>query len=53
MDIKKDIDWFKSKVAPTLTDYELKYKHFEKGDFGSLSQVEFNRKLVVGLIFGG
>lgn len=37
-----DIQWFKEKVEPVLDDFEIKYKYFEKGDFGSLNQVEFN-----------
>jgi hypothetical protein len=46
----KDIEWFKTTVAPKLTAYELKYKFFEEGDFGSLNQVEFNSKKVGGNI---
>ncbi|GLU51193.1 hypothetical protein Dfri01_06540 [Dyadobacter frigoris] len=38
----KDVNWFKKEVEPGLKGYEVKYKFFEKGDFGSLNQVEFN-----------
>lgn len=38
----RDINWFKKEVEPCLKGYEIKYKFFEKGDFGSLNQVEFN-----------
>jgi len=38
----KNINWFKSVIAPNLNEYEIKYKFFDKGDFGSLNQVEFN-----------
>ncbi|KAA8473908.1 hypothetical protein BDE36_1109 [Arcticibacter tournemirensis] len=40
--MERNIEWFKKEIAPVLTDYEITYKHFEKGDFGSLNQVEFN-----------
>jgi hypothetical protein len=45
-----DINWFKKEVAPSLTDYELKYKFFEEGDLGSLDQVEFNSEQIGGNI---
>jgi hypothetical protein len=38
----KDVNWFKKQVEPGLKGYEVKYKFFEKGDFGSLNQIEFN-----------
>ena len=38
----KDVEWFKRDFASNLGDYELKYKFFEDGDFGTLNQVEFN-----------
>jgi len=38
----KNINWFKEEVESSLKDYEIKYKFFEKGDFGLLHQVEFN-----------
>ncbi|MEZ4887457.1 MAG: hypothetical protein R3E32_22180 [Chitinophagales bacterium] len=37
-----NIQWFKNKIEPTLSEFEIKYKYFEEGDFGSLNQVEFN-----------
>lgn len=37
-----NLNWFKEKMEPFLKGYEIKYKFFEKGDFGSLNQVEFN-----------
>ena len=30
MSLEKNIDWFKSEIAPTLTGYELKFKFFKK-----------------------
>lgn len=47
---KKDIEWFKNEIAPNLGGYNLKYKFFEKGDFGSLYQIEFNSKKICGNI---
>jgi len=44
----KDIEWFKKELAPHLKAYELIFKFFEQGDFGSLSQVEFNSEKVGG-----
>ncbi len=38
----KDIAWFKEIIAPTLIDYEIEYRLYEEGDFGSLTQVIFN-----------
>ena len=34
--------WFKETIAPNLESYQIEYKFFEKGDFGSLDQIEFN-----------
>jgi hypothetical protein len=38
----RNLNWFKDIIAPTLKGYEIKYKFFEEGDFGSLNQIEFN-----------
>jgi hypothetical protein len=46
----KDVIWFKEEISPTLKHYELNYKFFEKGDFGSLNQIEFNSKRIGGNI---
>jgi hypothetical protein len=46
----KNIDWFKKEVASTFTGYVLNYKFFDKGDFGSLNQVEFNSDTMGGNI---
>lgn len=40
----KNIIWFKEEVEPCMKNFEIKYKFFEKGDFGALNQVEFNSK---------
>ncbi|MCA0236109.1 MAG: hypothetical protein LCH81_06980 [Bacteroidetes bacterium] len=40
----KSVVWFKEEVEPYLKGFEIKYKFFEKGDFGELNQVEFNSK---------
>ncbi|HZY39061.1 MAG TPA: hypothetical protein VFE53_20535 [Mucilaginibacter sp.] len=45
-----DIEWFKAKFAPKLKGYELDYKFFSEGDFGSLNQVEFNSRKIGGNI---
>lgn len=37
-------------MSPNLKGYELAYNFFEKGDFGSLNQVEFNSKKIGGNI---
>jgi hypothetical protein len=47
---RKDIEWFRSNVAPKIKGYELRYKFFDEGDFGSLNQVEFNSKRIGGNI---
>lgn len=47
---EKDFEWFKKEIAPLLKGYELDYKFFEEGDFGSLNQVEFNSKSKGGSI---
>jgi hypothetical protein len=49
MDVK-NIDSFKSELAPRLKEYNLEYKFFDEGDFGSLSQVEFNSSKIGGNI---
>jgi hypothetical protein len=48
--ITKDIAWFKKEVEPNLSSYEVNYRYFEKGDFGSLSQVSFEREDIGGQI---
>jgi hypothetical protein len=48
MERLKDIEWFKSNVIPKIEGYELSYKFFDKGDFGSLNQLEFNSKKIGG-----
>lgn len=50
MNITKDIHWFKNDIAPLLKEYEIIYKYFEKGDFGSLNQVELNSTKIGGNI---
>jgi len=46
----RDIEWFKNKIAPKLDGYTLEYKFFKDGDFGSLTQVEFNSNQIGGNI---
>jgi hypothetical protein len=46
----QNIILFKEKVEPYLNGYEIKYKFFEKGDFGDLDQIEFNSKAKGGEI---
>ncbi|GGN10702.1 hypothetical protein GCM10010967_53230 [Dyadobacter beijingensis] len=42
MDIMKDQTWFKIEIEPTLHDYDIEYRFFENGDFGTLNQVVIN-----------
>lgn len=44
MDTTKNILWFKTVIEPTLKDYEVEYRSYDDGDFGSLNQIEFNSK---------
>ncbi|SEA67539.1 hypothetical protein SAMN05192529_14414 [Arachidicoccus rhizosphaerae] len=39
-----NIEWFKNEFSSKLSGYELEYKFFNEGDFGSLNQIEFNSK---------
>ncbi|OYQ50024.1 hypothetical protein CHU92_00190 [Flavobacterium cyanobacteriorum] len=41
MEIKNAL-WFKTYIESNLQNYETQYRSFKDGDFGSLSQVEFN-----------
>ena len=53
MNIHKDINWFKQQIQPKLSTYEVNYRYYEEGDFGSLSQVGSKAKRkVVRLIIG-
>ena len=45
-----DIEWFKKQMISKLSGYEFEYKFFEKGDLGSLNQVEFNSEKIGGNI---
>lgn len=38
----KNLEWFKKEFIFYLKGFEIKYKFYERGDFGSLDQVEFN-----------
>lgn len=49
-EVVKDIEWFKKSVEPLLKGYEINYKYYDKGDFGSLNQAEFNSKKIGGNI---
>jgi len=44
MDTNKNILWFKTVIEPTLKGYEVEYRFYDDGDFGSLNQIEFNSK---------
>ena len=48
--MKIDIEWFKEEIFPNFKDYELNYRYFDEGDFGSLNQVEFNSNKIGGNI---
>lgn len=50
MDAKQNIDWFEKNIAPILSGYELKFRFFDHGDFGSLSQFEFESTRFCGNI---
>jgi hypothetical protein len=49
MDRKKDIEWFKKVVVPTLDNYDFEYRFYDEGDFGPLSQVLFQSQEKGGL----
>jgi hypothetical protein len=42
--MEKNIAWFKNHLAPRLKEYNIEYRFFEEGDFGSLNQVVFNNE---------
>jgi hypothetical protein len=44
----KDLDWFKATIAHVLESYQLEYKYYEEGDFGSLNQVSINSATLGG-----
>lgn len=46
----KNMEWFKDVFSQKLENYDLKYKNFDNGDFGSLEQVEFNSTQIGGNI---
>ena len=50
MDNKYNLSWFKDNILNLFHNYEIKYKYFKKGDFGSLNQVEFNSDKIGGNI---
>jgi hypothetical protein len=37
-----DIEWFKSNFAQFFKGYDVNYRFYEEGDFGSLNQIDFN-----------
>lgn len=48
MERDERIKWLKRELTLNLNRYELSYRFFEEGDFGSLSQVEFISKRIGG-----
>lgn len=46
----KDFNWFKKEIIPYLNGYELTYRSYEEGDFGSLDQVIFESNEKGGVI---
>ena len=50
MNKTKDICWFKEVVNPKLKEYEVEYRFFEEGDFGSLNQVSIDSEEIAGEI---
>lgn len=42
--MKIDLEYYKTNLVPYMEAYEIEYKHFEEGDFGSLTQIEFNNE---------
>ena len=46
----KDIQWFKTEIAPKLVGYTLKYVDGE-GDFGKLNGVQFDSEKLGGYIY--
>lgn len=44
MELTKNVLWFKTNMEPILKKYEIHYRDYKDGDFGNLSQVEFNSK---------
>jgi hypothetical protein len=39
--MKYDINWVRETLIPSMKEYRFDYKYFEQGDFGSLSQFNF------------
>ncbi len=37
-----DFEWFENRFVLYLKEFEIKYRFFEKGDFGSLNQIAFD-----------
>lgn len=46
----KNVNWFKQEIEAQLHEYEVVYRFFEQGDFGSLNQVVFEGKSKGGQI---
>jgi hypothetical protein len=47
MSLNNNLSWFKEAIS-NLKEYKVDYKHFENGDFGALTQIEFNSELKGG-----
>ena len=45
-----DYYWFKSVVVPLLEGYEINDRFFQKGDLGTLREIEFNNDIFGGVI---
>lgn len=43
-----DLTWFKTYIASKMIGYELGYRCWNDGDFGSLNQVQFNSEKMGG-----
>lgn len=50
METVKDLNWFKNEMISILNKYDVSYKFYEEGDFGSLNQIVFESPYKGGVI---
>ena len=42
--------WFKEHIAPQMSTFDIQYRYFSQGDFGSLDEVNFESERFIGTI---
>ena len=48
--MERNLQWFKEYFIQHLENYDIEYRYFPKGDFGTLNQINFDSNKLGGTI---